>query len=39
VEQPRRAVALGFLYFTAVATSELFGHRWVKKGMSPRRAA
>ncbi len=30
VDQPHRAVALGFLYFTAVGISELGGHRWLK---------
>jgi hypothetical protein len=29
VEEPHRVMALGFLYFTAVGISELFGHRWM----------
>lgn len=28
IDQPWRVLAFGFLYFTAVGVSELFGHRW-----------
>lgn len=30
VEEPEHAIACGFLYFSAVALSELYGHRWLK---------
>lgn len=29
ISEPHRALAFGFLYFTAVGISELFGHRWL----------
>ncbi|MBI1796218.1 MAG: hypothetical protein HYR74_04110 [Candidatus Eisenbacteria bacterium] len=29
LDQPWRVLAFGFIYFTAVAVSELFGHRWI----------
>ena len=29
VSEPQRVVAFGFLYFTTVGISELFGHRWL----------
>lgn len=32
VEEPEHAIACGFLYFSAVALSELYGHRWLKMG-------
>jgi len=32
VEDPEHAIACGFLYFSAVAVSELYGHRWLKMG-------
>ena len=31
VEQPEHALACGVLYFSAVALSELYGHRWLKR--------
>lgn len=31
ISQPQRAMAFGFLYFTAVACSEIGGHGWMKK--------
>jgi len=30
VDQPHRLAAFGFLYFTAVGISELYGHRWIR---------
>jgi len=39
IDQPHRALAAGFLYFTAVGVSELFEHRWTASGIPARAAA
>src|SRR5262245_49642260 len=39
IEQPHRAIAMGFFYFTAVGISELFEHRWTASGIPARQAA
>ena len=35
IEQPWRVMAFGFLYFTTVGVSEMFGHRWIKANTLP----
>jgi hypothetical protein len=39
IDQPHRALAAGFLYFTAVGISELFEHRWTASGVRAKAAA
>jgi hypothetical protein len=35
IDQPWRVMAFGFLYFTTVGVSELFGHAWIKVSALP----
>ncbi len=37
IDQPHRAIAFGFLYFTAVGVSELFDHAWMSESVIPSR--
>ncbi len=38
IDEPWRALAFGFLYFTAVGLSELVGHRWLRTPAGARTA-
>lgn len=36
IDQPWRVLAFGFLYFSAVAVSEIAGHRWISANSLPK---
>lgn len=39
IDEPHRVIAFGFLYFTALAISEVFTNAWVARGERGERVA